>query len=94
MQEQFRSHLKTLGTVLGQATRSATDAAKDLSRAVATEVGGARCLQAYQLEDSQVASGGPGGLWKIYLARARKEGEGATEGGLDQGHCIHVVRGG
>ncbi|KAL6784464.1 hypothetical protein ACKKBF_B01895 [Auxenochlorella protothecoides x Auxenochlorella symbiontica] len=71
MQDSLRSHLRSLGTVLGQATKTATNAAMEVSRAVATEVGGARCLQDYALQ-AQVATGGPQGLWRIYTAQAKK----------------------
>lgn len=73
MQDSLRSHLRSLGTVLGQATKTATNAAMEVSRAVATEVGGARCLQDYALQ-AQVATGGPQGLWRIYTAQAKKSG--------------------
>ncbi|RMZ52159.1 hypothetical protein APUTEX25_001549, partial [Auxenochlorella protothecoides] len=71
LMDSLRSHLRSLGTVLGQATKTATNAAMEVSRAVATEVGGARCLQDYALQ-AQVATGGPQGLWRIYSAQAKK----------------------
>ncbi|KDD72582.1 hypothetical protein H632_c3167p0, partial [Helicosporidium sp. ATCC 50920] len=71
MSDQWKSHLKSLGSVLGQATRTATDVAKDLSRAVAQELGAVRCLQSYSVE-GQVCTAGPGGLWRVYAAKARK----------------------
>ena len=54
--------------------QSAASTAKDLSKAVAQEVVGAKCLLDYSLQ-GQVASAGPGCLWKIYRARAKKEGK-------------------
>ncbi|GAB4813447.1 hypothetical protein N2152v2_000493 [Parachlorella kessleri] len=53
--------------------QSAASTAKDLSKAVAQEVVGAKCLLDYSLQ-GQVASAGPGCLWKVYRARAKKEG--------------------
>lgn len=74
MQEQLRSGWKTLGNVLGQATKTATDAAVVVTRAVAAEVVGARCLQGYTVEAEPSAFAGPGGIWKIYTARSKKDG--------------------
>ena len=54
--------------------QSAASTAKDLSKAVAQEVVGAKCLLDYSLQ-GQVASAGPGCLWKVYRARAKKEGK-------------------
>lgn len=75
MADSLRSHLRSLGNALGQATKTATNAALEVSRVVATEVVGARCLQEYVLE-GHVGTGGPGGLWKIYAARAKNPGAG------------------
>lgn len=74
MQDRVRSQLRSLGAVLGQATKSATHAAVEASRAVAAEVAGARCLQDYTIT-GQVATSGSTGLWRIYEARARKTGK-------------------
>lgn len=74
MQDNLRSQLRSLGAVLGQATKSATHAAIEVSRAVATEVVGARCLQDYTLM-GQVGTGGPKGLWRIYLAKTKRPGK-------------------
>lgn len=47
--------------------------ATDLPPALALLTHAAKCLLDYTLQ-GQVASAGPGCLWKVYLARAKKEG--------------------
>lgn len=74
MQEQLRSGWSALSGIIGQATKSAADAAAVLGRAVVTEVAGARCLAGYNVEPEPIGSAGPGGLWKIHTARAKKPG--------------------
>lgn len=81
--------MRSLGAVLGQATKSATHAAVEASRAVAAEVAGARCLQDYTIT-GQVATSGSTGLWRIYEARARKTGK-KGGGDLDSGHGIFCM---
>ena len=68
-----RFNFSSIKSALNSAVNATTQAAKDVSRAVATEVVGAQCLQAYQVAE-QSASGGPCCLWRIYTARAKKEG--------------------
>jgi hypothetical protein len=66
---------------------SAASTAKDLSKAVAQEVVGAKCLLDYTLQ-GQVASAGPGCLWKVYQARAKKEGKYAAACGWLAGRAV------
>ncbi|PRW61454.1 SCY1 2 [Chlorella sorokiniana] len=56
-----------------QAAAAAAQGAKAAAKLASQEVLGAQCLLDYQL-GQQVASSGPLGLWKIYLARSKKEG--------------------
>lgn len=48
--------------------------AKAASKLVSQEVLGAQCLLDYAV-GSQLASAGPGGLWRVYTARSKKEGK-------------------
>lgn len=66
----FRS---ALGVGL-QAVQTATAKAQDQVREV---VGNAKSLKDYVL-GSQIASGGPESIWKIYAARSKKEGRGSV----------------
>lgn len=57
-----------------QAAAAAAHGAKAAAKLASQEVLGAQCLLDYQV-GPQVASSGPLGLWKVYSARSKKEGE-------------------
>lgn len=57
-----------------QAAAAAAHGAKAAAKLASQEVLGAQCLLEYQV-GAQVASSGPLGLWKVYSARSKKEGE-------------------
>lgn len=57
-----------------QAAAAAAHGAKAAAKLASQEVLGAQCLLEYQV-GAQAASSGPLGLWKVYSARSKKEGE-------------------
>ena len=72
--EGLRSALDKAAQLGSQAGAYAVSSARELSQKVAAEVAGARVLVDYSVQE-QVASAGPGGVWRIYIARSRRQGE-------------------
>ena len=66
----LKEKLSSLAQSVGAQVASGAKAA---SKLVSQELVGAQSLLEYAV-GIQVASAGPGGLWKIYIARSKKEG--------------------
>lgn len=64
-----------LGSAVQALSAQAVSGAQVIGKRLQQEALGAQCLLEYSVATQPSASGGPGGVWKIYTARSKKEGE-------------------
>lgn len=64
-----------LGSAVQALSAQAVSGAQVIGKRLQQEALGAQCLLDYSVAPQPSASGGPGGVWKIHIARSKKEGE-------------------
>lgn len=64
-----------LGSAVQALSAQAVSGASVIGKRLQQEALGAQCLLDYSVAQQPSATGGPGGVWKIYTARSKKEGE-------------------
>jgi hypothetical protein len=82
-----------LGSAVSALGATAVSGAQVLGKKLQQEALGAQCLLEYAVAPHPSATGGAAGLWRIYTARSKKEGElsGGRKAGTEAAHVASCV---